>query len=209
MALLIGVAMGVITAQGIDVVAGNIFIDLFIAALTGTILLSRNKLTRFIAIAPFLYIVFSQLSKPFLLDLFGPAIIQGMSPDYGIYGWTLFFAFFMAKRYQLLILNHQNRERPQWAVFQESVVLNSPNQPSIFALIAINLIWYGIALSTANTALTFMSIQSYAILSMLPLLFYSGNKGNTPRWFEKFAYAYYPFHFVVLYGLYLLITMPF
>ncbi len=50
-------------------------------------------------------------------------------------------------------------------------------------------------------------LQIYALLSVPFMLLYNGKKGNFPKWFKYFYYAFYPLHIVLLEAICLLILM--
>lgn len=43
--------------------------------------------------------------------------------------------------------------------------------------------------------------QGFALLALIPIWFYNGEKGYHKPWFRWFCYAFYPVHMLVLYGL--------
>ena len=44
-----------------------------------------------------------------------------------------------------------------------------------------------------------MSMESWCLLAILPLLLYSGRKGYGPLWWKIFSYAYFPVHLIILF----------
>jgi hypothetical protein len=58
----------------------------------------------------------------------------------------------------------------------------------------------------ANYLTRFVGAQTYAVFASYFIYYYRGDKGNPPSWFQWFSYAYYPLHFIGLYGIYLLTT---
>lgn len=204
MGLFIGVAMTVLLYLGVNVFAGNIFIDLTLGALTIAALRSQTRWLRFFAIIPFLYIALLQQYEFELETQF--FFFNAIKADYGIYGFTLIFSFFLAKQLA----------RQDVTLFLKNPLLLEGNggssiRSSYFAgmaLLITNLLWYtAFLLDTNNLNLRFMGAQSYAILTVFLLFLYSGKKGRSPKWFQAFSYAFYPLHFVVLYLIYELIIM--
>lgn len=42
--------------------------------------------------------------------------------------------------------------------------------------------------------------QGFALLALLPIWLYNGNRGYSKKWFQYFCYAFYPLHMLILFG---------
>ena len=74
-------------------------------------------------------------------------------------------------------------------------------------LLAINLIWYIISLIEPSLTNIAMGAQSYSIMAALFIYAYTGRRGYNKKWFQYGSYAFYPLHFIVLYGIYELLAL--
>jgi uncharacterized membrane-anchored protein len=96
---------------------------------------------------------------------------------------------------------------------------NSHDNNYVFASVALlmmHVVWYIIELLVnqgmpsggllATYLSRFVGAQTYAVVASYFIYSYRGDKGNAPSWFQLFSYAYYPLHFIGLYGIYLLTT---
>jgi hypothetical protein len=198
MAIFIGVAITGLTFLNFDVFAGNIFIDLSLGALAIYLLSHRHGWVRFFSIFPFLYIALLEVFQVTIRAQF--EYVNAIRADYGIYGFTLILGFFLAQKWLQWSRKRQGQElRPtdNWIFTQQAAMTSG------FSLLVVNLAWYFLfLLNPSNSALSFMGAQSYAILTMFLIFRYSGKLGNAPRWFKAFTYAFYPFHFLVIYLIY-------
>jgi len=193
MAVLIGLAIYVLNNQGYQIAAGNIFIDLFFGGLAVTLLYQSKWSLKFLAIIPIIYIGMSQLYN----------FENAYAADYGLYGLVMMLGFFIARmlsRITLLKVIRSDTNR--------ITVLNAirPFYFSSASLFIVNILWYIMYFVSSNPALAFIGIQSYSIFAGILIVRYSGTLGSPPRWFKAFTYAFYPLHFIVLYGLYLLVV---
>lgn len=205
MALLIGIGMTGLLWVNVNVFAGNIFVDLTLAAVTIYMLNHRKIWVRLFAFIPLVYIaVLQQNNLALSQQLF---FFNAIRADYGIYGYTLILSLYLAKKINL----HYERKRllvEASSGYETMVIQQQSNLYSGLALIAINTFWYVLfLLQPTQPQLQFMGAQSYAILTMFFLFSYTGKKGKSPRYFQLFTYLYYPLHFVVIYLIYEIIIV--
>jgi hypothetical protein len=201
MALLIGLSMFVLEQININALAGNIFIDLSMAALAMILLKEKSWLLKPLGLLPIAYVIWTS---------FNPSVPNFLRADYGFYGLLMMLIFFFTytkvvqeKLTTLLRLNQSD---------EHNYVLAS------VALLLMHVIWYIIEILVnqgmpsgglgllANYLSRFVGAQTYAVVAGYFIYYYRGDKGNAPSWFQLFSYAYYPLHFIGLYGIYLLTT---
>lgn len=48
--------------------------------------------------------------------------------------------------------------------------------------------------------------QGLAVLALVPIWLYRGRQGYHARWFQRFCYAFYPLHMLVLYAIYQIVS---
>jgi hypothetical protein len=201
MALLIGLSMFVLEQININALAGNIFVDLSMAALAMILLKEKSWLLKPLGLLPIAYVIWTS---------FNPSVPNFLRADYGFYGLLMMLIFFFTytkvvqeKLTTLLRLNQSD---------EHNYVLAS------VALLLMHVVWYIIEILVnqgmpsgglgllANYLSRFVGAQTYAVVAGYFIYYYRGDKGNAPSWFQLFSYAYYPLHFIGLYGIYLLTT---
>jgi hypothetical protein len=206
MAGLIGGAFAGLNLLNIQALAGNIFIDLSMAAWMMIFFLDPKRWVKPFALLPLAYLIWTSLNQSFP---------SALSPDYGLYGLGMMVMFFLVKTYPQFF-NRFAFASPVQRDFARQLSVEQPYRLASFGLVVYHLIWYIIyLLVTTVSPMTsglgvylsrYLGAQTYAMFVSIILYRYRGVKGLSPRWFQAFTYAYYPLHFVVLYGLYLLTT---
>lgn len=199
MAILIGISMFLLAQFDIHALAGNIFIDLSLAALAMILFKEKSWALKLLGLVPVLYVTWTS---------FQPNVPNFLSADYGLYGLIMMLVFyatytkvFQEKLTTFLRLNTS---------IEHNYVLTS------VALLLMHAVWYIMELLInqgmpsghllANYLSRFVGAQTYAVVAGYFIYYYRGDKGNPPSWFQLFSYAYYPLHFIGLYGIYLLTT---
>jgi len=199
MALLIGLSMFLLEQVNINALAGNIFVDLSLAALAMILLKEKSWILKPLGLLPIVYIIWTS---------FEPNVPNFLRADYGLYGLIMMLIFFFT--YSKVI---------QQKLTTMMRLNNSHDNNYIFASVALlmmHVVWYIIELLVnqgmpsggllATYLSRFVGAQTYAVVASYFIYSYRGDKGNAPSWFQLFSYAYYPLHFIALYGIYLLTT---
>ena len=196
MAILIGLSMFVLEQVNINALAGNIFIDLSLAALAMILLKEKSWILKPFAIVPIGYVIWTS---------FHQSIPNFLRADYGLYGLLMMLIFFFTYS---KIIQQKLTSFMQWSNNSEhNYVISS------VALLMMHVVWYIMELLInpiggllANYLSRFVGAQTYALVASYFIYYYRGDKGNPPSWFQLFSYVYYPVHFIGLYGIYLLTT---
>jgi hypothetical protein len=196
MAILIGLSMFVLEQININALAGNIFIDLSLAALAMILLKEKSWILKPFSILPISYVIWTS---------FNQGIPNFLRADYGLYGLLMMLIFFFTYS---KIIQQKLTSFMQWSNSSEhNYVISS------VALLMMHVVWYIIELLInpiggllANYLSRFVGAQTYALIASYFIYYYRGDKGNPPSWFQLFSYVYYPVHFIGLYGIYLLTT---
>jgi hypothetical protein len=199
MALFIGLAMFVLGQVGINALAGNIFVDLSLAALAMILFKEKSWGLKLLGLLPILYVTWTS---------FEPDVPNFIQADYGLYGLIMMLIFFytysnvMKKTFPRLV-NLEMKTENKYAI-------------ASLALLMMHVVWYIMELLLnqgmfsgnllANYLSRFVGAQTYAVFAGYFIYHYRGDKGNPPPWFQTFSYLYYPLHFIGLYGIYLLTT---
>ncbi len=199
MGVFVGVAIYVINEfLHINVLAGNIFVDLLLGA-TIIYCLRLKKWWKITALAPIgiaIFIRYSSLSAPFKMD-------------YLLYGITMIVGFYLTK---LLANWYLQKQTAKYNVNFVGFTLTPQYQKqlNLYAsiwLLSINLIWYIMQLIDRSLVPMGMSVQTYSFVAAIFIFAYTGRRGYNKTWFQYGSYAFYPLHFVVLYGIYELLVL--
>ena len=199
MALLIGLSMFVLQQININALAGNIFVDLSMAALAMILLKEKSWLLKPLGLLPIAYIIWTS---------FDAGVPNFLRADYGLYGLIMMLIFFFT--YTKVVQEKLTTFLRLNTSAKHNYVISS------VALLMMHVVWYIMETLVnqgmpsggllANYLTRFVGGQSYAVVAGYFIYYYRGDKGNPPKWFQVFSYAYYPLHFIGLYGLYLLTT---
>lgn len=199
MAILIGLAMYVLSLIGINALAGNIFIDLSMAALVMILLKEKFVFKKILSLAPLLYLVWVSLDR---------SLPNYLVADYGLYGLLMMLVFFIFYTPQVGQLFRR------WLALGDDHIRRY--QLMSVAMITMHILWYIIFLviqeanllsnTFGNYISRFVGVQTYAVFAVYFIYRYQGDKGMAPKWFQRFTYLYYPLHFVALYGIYLVLN---
>jgi hypothetical protein len=199
MLVFMGVAIFVVSKlMGFSVVGGNIFIDLTLGALTIYFLKQKNWIKP-VAILPLAFLL---LSIHFKFPLYARS-------DYRLYGYLMIVGFYLTRVLSTFILKYHVQKA---AIDFEGYKLTNEfqRQLNIYSsiwLLTINLIWYIIAVASELPIQIAMSAQAYSIIAIPIIYLYSGRLGYRALWFKYGSYAFYPLHFLILYGIYMLATI--
>jgi hypothetical protein len=197
MAALIGVGMVVLNTYGAGIQAGNIFIDLSLAAISIGLLMMKRIEMKILAVIPLLIILGMETNGLF---------INAWKADYGLYGYVLTLGFYLAHVFK----KRQQLRQSDWQTQSQLQLILQTNEYyyASISLIVVNLVWYIVyVVSQPSWNLAMIGIQSYSVFTILFINRYSGKLGKQPRWFKWFAYAFYPLHFAVLFAIFQLITL--
>jgi hypothetical protein len=183
MALLIGLSMFVLEQVNINALAGNIFVDLSLAALAMILFKEKSWILKPLGLLPIAYIIWTS---------FEPNVPNFLRADYGLYGLIMMLIFFFT--YSKVI---------QQKLTTMMRLNNSHDNNYIFASVALlmmHVVWYIIELLVnqgmpsggllATYLSRFVGAQTYAVVASYFIYSYRGDKGNAPSWFQLFSYAY-------------------
>ena len=189
---------------------GNIFLDLILGAVAVKCLMDKRIGIKFLAIIPLgigvlshFFYAFEYASYP--IAQYYPNFLR---PQYSYYGILLIVAMYCAY--------------PLTNGFMKLIGLDSDlyegtNLKRIYVnafmagmIVIVSLIYYLIALISLNTGNDIYvywnyTLQNYAMLSGIIVLFYSGTLGYRKTWFNVFSYLYYPVHLLTIYLIFMLI----
>lgn len=123
-----------------------------------------------------------------------------LRPDYGLFGFALATAFFLARpaasfaaKKACAAYNLNYEEFQQTPDYQRTMNLFS----MVFYATAVLILW-GLSYVVAYDPYS-MSWESYCLLAIVFLFFYSGKRGYDAKWFRVFSYAFFPMHLIILF----------
>ena len=189
---------------------GNIFVDLFLGALS-IFLLRRNKwylkaLVIFpIAIATTSFIVSCLENTETMIIHWYPFFLKS---QFGIYSVGMIVGFYLIRYLKDVFLQSYSEK--------SGIPVQSLEGTNI-ERVTLNIFSFGVV--TIMTILLFVlsfvipqewifwqrGIQNAAIISGAFLLLYNGNRGYNAKWFRWVSYIYYPLHLLIIFGIGLLI----
>lgn len=184
------------TILGINVQAGNIFVDLTIGALV-IYFLKSPKGWKLLSLIPIAYAFLSIFWR-------FPSYI---SADYGLYGLAMMVGFYLIR---LLADFLSAQFAKNYSIDLEGFKLsgNYQKQENNYAciwLLSVNLIWYIIYVFIPQWGIG--QVQTFSILAAVFIYLYNGKRGYNAKWFQYGSYLYYPLHFLILYGIYELLLI--
>ncbi len=175
-------------------------IDLLLTAIT-LILLKRKDKFSFFAILP---IAFSILT--FVIINVNPNIKWVpfiLRPDYSLFSMLLGLGFYYAKPISIFLLknnpNTANLVDTSYQRYAESII-------SAIFVVVLSGIFY-ITFLTLGVSYSVIPAQIFAMLSCIPILFYSGKRGYNAKWFQIGCYIYVPTHLILIAIPFLLICL--
>ena len=185
---------------------GNIYVDLFLGALS-IFLLRRNKwYLKALAILPVALAVTSFIVS--CLENTETMIIHWypffLKSQFGIYSVGMILGFYLVRYLRDFFLQSYS---------EKSGIPLESLQGTTIDRFSLNIFSFGVV--TILTVILFVvsfvipqewifwqrGIQNAAIISGAFLLLYNGNRGYNSKWFQYLVYAYYPLHLLVILGI--------
>jgi len=197
--IFVGIAMYVIDEfMGVSVLAGNIFVDLLLGASIIYGLRQKKwwKLSAAVPIALTVVIYLLPLAAPFKMD-------------YQIYGITMIVGFYLTRVAANFYLR-KTADAHGISFIGLTLTDQYQKQLNLYSciwLLSVNLIWYIMSLIDSSIVHVYMGAQTYSIMAAFFIFAYTGRRGYNAKWFQYGSYAFYPLHFLVLYGLYELLLL--
>lgn len=194
---------------------GNIFLELFLYALTYILFTLPNKKIKFLGIIPILVIITSSIIKFLSISTFGYVkyhfIYDGLYIQYDILGLLLFGGIFLCQylynsycRKTLksgdLFLSYQNSNN---YLFYKDIFIS-------FYIVLLSIIFYVVEKVTFNQFINSfinLGMTSYIILSIPFIILYNGKLGYTNKIIKNAFYLYYPIHIVIIFLIFYLISL--
>ena len=179
--------------------SGNIFIDLIL--ILGTLFLFNQKDPRvkFLALTPILYFVVSLLFQNETIYIYNDVIkgiLSGFLTQYSFVSPLIIVLFLAISYIYNVVINSKFDEKTLANIdqinFRRDIRINS----YIIAITALSLLMYALTyfVNDASVLNTSCAINTYFILAVIPIFFYSGKLGKTNIYIKSAYYLFYPLH---------------
>lgn len=123
-----------------------------------------------------------------------------LRPDYTIYGLLLAIGIFLSKPLSKLFLSSSENTKylmDTWYFqFAKNII-------SSLVIVVVSMIFF--AFSKQYIQMSSWKLSSFACFAIVPILFYSGERGYNKKWFQYGSYLYFPLHIVVIYLIFALL----
>lgn len=178
----------------------NIFLT-FASAGTFILLIERKDAKRWLSILPVVLVIMGYLPNFFVDNqIWWPMFLR---PQYSIYGFILMLLFYYSyKLSDLRVLNiakDNGSTLPIETLRDSSYYRTTTNIFWILSLLVVNLFFWLLSYFSAQYDFFTMSIQSYSLFAILPIIFYNGIKGYSSNKILKYSfYVYYPVHLGII-----------
>ncbi len=120
---------------------------------------------------------------------------------YSLYGFLMFLGIYygpvLAKKQ---LENMEKKNDVDMSAFKEGRKFQGlANTLAISSIAIVTVLFWGFAYFFPQLDPYFsISPQSYAILAIIPIMFYNGERGYNKKWFRYACYLYYPLHIALL-----------
>lgn len=180
----------------------NIFLLLFLAVIT-IWCLNLKGFFKLFAILPIGYVI-----TTYILIVTNTPYVNGLIPDYNIYGFSMIIGtYLLLKYYNTKIHNTCIDGNIDEDAYKETSEYRF--QYNFLAIVPLILLTTIITiLNNINISFSYtlnLGMQSYAMISAVFILLYSGKLGFTNKYIKYGFYLYYPLHIALLYLIFILI----
>lgn len=180
----------------------NIFLLLFLAVIT-IWCLNLKGFFKLFAILPIGYVI-----TTYILIITKTPYVNGLIPDYNIYGFSMIIGTYLLLKYYNAKIHNTciDGNIDEDAYKKTSEYRFQYNFLAIVPLILLTTIIT--ILNNINISFSYtlnLGMQSYAMISAVFILLYSGKLGFTNKYIKYGFYLYYPLHIALLYLIFILI----
>ena len=190
---------------------GNIFM-LFVLAILTVYLLSLQKNYKYLAILPFLYVVFTFIVQILEVDKtidFSEYFPSAIRPEYSLLGYALIIGTYFVLRYYSKATEDKCRElNVNYLAYKNSDEFKKKyNMLASTIVIFVTIIFTLLKYFSYTFDIYNFSIQSYMVIAIIFIMFYSHKLGYSNIYTKYGFYLYYPLHIAVIFGIVMLINM--
>lgn len=192
-----------------EAIPGNIFTDLFYI-LAFFVFLRDKGWRKLLCLIPLTFILGGYICD--VVEKFTDTTILWypyiLRPSYGLVSFLMALGFYLAPKFIALLTKQKDGGESFTAFLETSQGRKAVNIASGAFLFVIVLLLWGISYATPGRELggfLDMSFETYSLLAIPFLYFYSGKRGYDSKAWRIFSYAYFPAHLVVLFLIFALI----
>lgn len=132
-------------------------------------------------------------------------------PEWARCGYSLYgFLMFLGMYYFGKISDANIKKKAAQEDIDMSQFLEGPthqgyhNALAAGTLIGVTVIFWLFAYLRPDMDIYNGSMQTYAVIAALPIIFYNGKRGYDAKWWRYFTYLYYPVHLVLIAAIFVL-----
>ena len=182
--------------------AGNIFLDLLLAAIAVYLLKQENPYIKMLTLLPLAISMVSFSVKAFEFAT-GNTVLWYPTWLYLQYDWfsiLLAILFYFSYKFADLYINYANEangiDKSVWLANGNYQILVKVLQ--VFSLVVVSFAYYAFKYIWPQGVFWDPDTQLYAIISGAFILCYNGKRGYNAKWFQYGSYLYYPLHLMVI-----------
>lgn len=182
----------------------NIFLQ-FILCLSTIFFLNLKKWWKLFALIPFAYVVFVYVSEV----LGAPYMSQypmAFMPDYGLYGFIIIIGSYLILKYYKNSVKNVLQDEEMIKAYEETPKYQyTYNAFALLPLIIMSIVITLLRYIYPPMNVLDVSLQSYAALAAIPLIFYNGKLGINNKVVKYGFYLFYPVHIILIYLIFILL----
>ncbi|MCR4912066.1 MAG: conjugal transfer protein TraX [Bacilli bacterium] len=182
--------------------AGNIFLDLLLAAVAVYFLKQENPYVKFLILLPLAISVASFSVKCFETAT-GDIVLWYPTWLYLQYDWfsillaiMFYFSYKFCNYYIDYASENDGIDKSVWLANGNLQILIKLLQ--VFSLVVVSFLYYSFKYLWPNGVFWDVETQLYAMISGAFILCYNGKRGYNAKWFQYGSYLYYPLHLLVI-----------
>lgn len=190
--------------------AGNIFLDLTLAALAVYLLMNKDYLIKSLTLLPLAISIVSFVVKCYETST-GVTVLWYPPWLYLQYDWfsillaILFYLSYKFADYYISLAKETNGiDESVWMANGNYQILVKILQ--VFSLAVASVLFYSFKYIWPKGVFWDVETQLFAILSGAFILIYNGKRGYNAKWFQYGSYLYYPLHLIVIFIIYIAIN---
>ena len=187
---------------------GNIFITLLCSASFIYFYESKGA-KQFLALIPFAVIILSFISDIYLRAGIEPFYPSYLKAQFSLYGFILCIGFYFAYHFSDQRVMNLTGRNDLASLRSEPYYRSFTNILWIALLTLVTIIFWLISYIDVKADMYNNAVQSYAMLAVIPIFLYNGEKGYQKKIIQYGCYLYYPLHLLILFlAFYLSMGLP-
>ena len=190
--------------------AGNIFIDLTLAALTVYLLKQKEIWKKLLTLLPLAFSILSFIVKGIetqtYIDIHWFPAFLTMQYDWFsiVLAIGFYFSYLLADTYIKATEPTTSMDKSIWEANGNYRLL--ANIISAFMLAVVSFLFFAMKFIWPEGVFWSVDFQLYAIISGAFILCYNGKRGYNAKWFQYGSYLYYPLHMIVIVLIFIIVS---